>query len=45
MVADVLGQILKPSKVSISAEFGLIIAQRAKEMIQSKHLSLIKVGL
>lgn len=30
VVADVLGQILRPSKVTISAEFGLIISERAK---------------
>jgi hypothetical protein len=31
--------------VSISAEFGCVIAERAKEMVNSKHLSLIKAGL
>ena len=45
MVSDVLAQILKPSKVRISAEFGFIIAERAKEMINSKHLTLVKAGL
>ena len=45
MVSDVLAQILKPSKVTISAEFGFIIAERAKEMINSKHLTLVKAGL
>jgi hypothetical protein len=45
VVSDVLAQILRPSRMSISAEFGCIIAERAKEMIGSKHLSLIKAGL
>ena len=43
--SDVLSQILKPSNVQISTEFGLVIADRAKEMIKSKHMSLIKNGL
>lgn len=43
--SDVLAQILKPSHVQISTEFGIVIAERAKEMIKSKHLSLIKSGL
>jgi hypothetical protein len=45
VVSDVLAQILRPSRASISAEFGCVIAERAKEMINSKHLSLIKAGL
>ena len=40
-----LAQILKPSKISISLEFGISIAERAKEMVESKHITLIKNGL
>ena len=45
VVSDVLAQILKPSKLSISLEFGISIAERAKEMVESKHITLIKNGL
>lgn len=45
MVGDVVAQILKPSKISISLEFGLTIADRSKEMIHSKHLTVINVGI
>ena len=45
VAADVLGQILKPSTITISTEFGLIIAEKAKEMINSKHMTIIKMGL
>lgn len=40
-----LSQILKPSNVQISSEFGLVVAEKAKEMIKSKHNTLIKNGL
>lgn len=43
--SDVLSQILKPSNVQISSEFGLVIAEKAKEMIKNKHMSLVKNGL
>lgn len=42
--ADVLNQIFKPS-THISAEFAVIIAEKAKEMIKNKHTSIIKSGL
>lgn len=45
VVSDVLAQILKPSRAAISAQFGIIIAERSKQMINSKHLSLIRSGL
>ena len=44
VASDVLGQILKPSKITISLEFAIVIAERAKEMIQSKHMTIIKTG-
>jgi hypothetical protein len=44
-VSDVLAQILKPSKIAISIEFALAISERSKEMIHSKHMTLIKAGL